>query len=63
MQDIRFCNVICGVSECERCSFAKNTSLHYNELNEIDEFMDELSPQIKVIWGVSDDNSLKEEAK
>ena len=37
--------------------------LFVDELQEIDAFMDELSPQIEVIWGVSDDNSLGEDAK
>ncbi len=55
------------INKAKRILFNIYTSeeapLFVNELNEIDEFMDELSPQIEVIWGVSDDNSLKEEAK
>lgn len=32
-------------------------------MQQIDAFMDELNPNIEVIWGVSDDNSLEEDAK
>ena len=32
-------------------------------MDEIDAFMDELDPNIDVIWGVSDDNSLGQDAK
>lgn len=34
-----------------------------SELNEIDAFMDELNPDIDVIWGVSDDDKLEADAK
>lgn len=34
-----------------------------DEMNEIDAFMDSLDPNIDVIWGVSDDNTLGEDAK
>jgi cell division protein FtsZ len=37
--------------------------LFVSEMNEIDAFMDALDPNIDVIWGVSDDNSLGEDAK
>lgn len=37
--------------------------LFVDELQEIDAFMDELSPQIDVIWGVSEDNTLDNDAK
>ena len=33
------------------------------EMQEIDEFFDRLSPDIEVIWGISTDNSLGEDAK
>lgn len=33
------------------------------EMNEVDAFMAELNPDISVIWGVCDDNSLADEAK
>ena len=32
-------------------------------MNEIDAFMDALNPDIEVIWGVSDDNTLEDDAK
>lgn len=34
-----------------------------SEMDEIDAFMEELDPNIEVIWGVSDDNSLGQDAK
>lgn len=37
--------------------------LFVSEMTEIDAFMDALDPNIDVIWGVSDDNSLGEDAK
>ena len=37
--------------------------LFVSEMQEIDAFMDELNPDIDVIWGISDDNSLGEDAK
>ena len=37
--------------------------LFVSEMQEIDAFMDELNPDIDVIWGISDDNSLDEDAK
>ena len=40
-----------------------DTPLVVSELNEIDAFMDTLNPDIEVIWGVSDDNSLGADAK
>lgn len=55
------------VSKAKRILFNIYTSpdnpLFVDELQEIDAFMDELSPQIDVIWGVSDDNTLGEDAK
>lgn len=42
---------------------SKDNPLFVDELQEIDDFMDELSPQIEVIWGVSDDNTLENDAK
>ena len=57
----------CDISKAKRILFNIYTSpdspLFVDELQEIDAFMDELSPQIEVIWGVSDDNSLGEDAK
>jgi cell division protein FtsZ len=38
-------------------------SLRVREMNDIDNFMDALNPNIDVIWGVSDDDSLGEAAK
>ena len=32
-------------------------------MREIDAFFDELNPDIKVIWGLSDDDSLDEDAE
>ncbi|SET29128.1 cell division protein FtsZ [Prevotella sp. kh1p2] len=37
--------------------------LFVSEMTEIDAFMDALDPNIDVIWGVSDDNTLGEDAK
>ena len=55
------------VSKAKRILFNIYTSpdcpLFVDELQEIDAFMDELSPQIDVIWGVSDDDTLGEDAK
>lgn len=34
-----------------------------DELSDLDAFMDELDPNIEVIWGLYDDNSLKDEIK
>ena len=55
------------VSKAKRILFNIYTSpdspLFVDELQEIDAFMDELSPQIEVIWGVSDDDTLGEDAK
>lgn len=42
---------------------SKDHSLRVREMNDIDEFMDKLNPNIDVIWGVSDDDSLGEAAK
>ena len=33
------------------------------EMQEIDEFFDKLDPKIEVIWGISTDNSIGEDAK
>lgn len=55
------------VSKAKRILFNIYTSadnpLFVDELQEIDAFMDELSPQIDVIWGVSEDNTLENDAK
>ena len=37
--------------------------LFVSEMREVDAFMDSLDPNIEVIWGVSDDNTLGEDAK
>lgn len=42
---------------------SKEHPLLVSEMNEIDQFMDALDPNIDVIWGVSNDNSLGENAK
>jgi cell division protein FtsZ len=42
---------------------SKEHSLRVREMNDIDKFMDALNPNIDVIWGVSDDDSLGEAAK
>lgn len=55
------------ISKAKRILFNIYTSadcpLFVDELQEIDAFMDELSPQIDVIWGVSEDNTLDNDAK
>lgn len=57
----------CDVSKAKRILFNIYTNpdcpLFVDELQEIDAFMDELSPQIEVIWGVSDDDTIGEDAK
>jgi len=42
---------------------SEQSPLLVSEMSEIDDFMNELHPNIEVIWGVSDDNSLGEDAK
>lgn len=42
---------------------SEESPLFVDEMAEIDAFMDELSSEIEVIWGVSDDNTLGEDAK
>ena len=42
---------------------SEESPLYVDELQEIDAFMDELDPNIDVIWGESDDNTLGEDAK
>lgn len=42
---------------------SEKAPLYVKEMQQIDAFMDELNPNIEVIWGVSDDNSLEEDAK
>ncbi|MBQ8657166.1 MAG: cell division protein FtsZ [Prevotella sp.] len=39
------------------------TPIHIHELLEIDDFFDQLDPNIDVIWGTSTDNTLEEDAK
>ncbi len=55
------------ISKAKRILFNIYTSekqpLHVKEMNEIDAFMDALNPEIEVIWGVSDDNTLDDDAK
>lgn len=55
------------ISKAKRILFNIYTSgksaLHVREMNEIDAFMDSLNPEIDVIWGVSDDNTLEDDAK
>lgn len=55
------------ISKAKRILFNIYTSpdnpLFVDELQEIDAFMDELSPQIDVIWGVSEDSTLENDAK
>lgn len=57
----------CDISRAKRILFniytSEETPLFVDEMQEIDAFMDELDPKIDVIWGVSDDNSLGEDAK
>ena len=55
------------ISNAQRILFNIYTSSKYpifvREMREIDAFFDELNPDIKVIWGLSDDDSLDEDAK
>lgn len=55
------------ISRAKRILFniytSEETPLFVNEMQEVDAFMDTLDPQIEVIWGVSDDNTLGEDAK
>lgn len=55
------------ISKAKRVLFniyTSNTSpLVVKEMNEVDSFMDGLDPNIEVIWGISDDDSLGEDAK
>ena len=44
-------------------STSEEAPILVSEMDEIDAFMDELDPNIDVIWGVSDDNSLGQDAK
>ena len=44
-------------------STSEKMPLMVKEMSEIDDFMNELHPNIDVIWGVSDDDSLGEDAK
>lgn len=57
----------CDISRAKRILFniytSEDTPLFVDEMQEIDAFMDELDAKIDVIWGVSDDNSLGEDAK
>ena len=54
-------------SNAQRILFNIYTSskhpIFVREMREIDAFFDELNPDIKVIWGLSDDDSLDEDAK
>lgn len=55
------------ISNTQRILFNIYTSskhpIFVREMREIDAFFDELNPDIKVIWGLSDDDSLDEDAK
>ena len=55
------------ISYAQRILFNIYTSskhpIFVREMREIDAFFDELNPDIKVIWGLSDDDSLDEDAK
>lgn len=55
------------ISNAQRILFNIYTSskhpIFVREMREIDAFFDELNPDIKVIWGLSDDDSLNEDAK
>ena len=55
------------ISNAQRILFNIYTSskhpIFVREMREIDAFFDELNPDIKVIWGLSDDESLDEDAK
>lgn len=61
--------LLCGrdISKAKRILFSIYTSneapLFVNEMNEIDAFMDSLDPNIEVIWGLSSDDSIGEDAK
>ena len=56
-----------GIGNAQRILFNIYTSskhpIFVREMREIDAFFDELNPDIKVIWGLSDDDSLDEDAK
>jgi len=55
------------VSKAKRILFSIYTSddapLFVNEMEEVDAFMDSLDPNIDVIWGLSTDNTIGEDAK
>lgn len=55
------------ISNAQRILFNIYTSskhpIFVREMREIDAFFDELNPDIKVIWGLSDDDNLDEDAK
>lgn len=55
------------ISNAQRILFNIYTSskhpIFVREMREIDTFFDDLNPDIKVIWGLSDDDSLDEDAK
>ena len=55
------------ISNAQRILFNIYTSskhpIFVREMREIDAFFDELNPDIKVVWGLSDDDSLDEDAK
>lgn len=61
--------LLCGrdISKAKRILFSIYTSneapLFVNEMNEIDAFMDSLDPNIEVIWGLSNDDSIGDDAK
>ncbi|MBQ4633379.1 MAG: cell division protein FtsZ, partial [Prevotella sp.] len=57
----------CDVSKAKRILFniysSDDAPIMVPEMQEIDEFFDSLSPNIEVIWGISTDPSLGQDAK
>jgi cell division protein FtsZ len=55
------------ITKAKRILFNIYTSdkapLFVSEMNDVDDFMDRLDPNIDVIWGTSDDNTLEDDAK
>ena len=61
--------LLCGndVNKAKKILFniyaSSEHQIYVNEMQEIDEFFDQLDPDIEVIWGTSTDDSLGEDAK
>lgn len=57
----------CDISKAKRILFniysSDDAPIMVPEMQEIDEFFDSLSPNIEVIWGISTDPSLRQDAK